>query len=229
MNTGYSISDYCVSLGRILNLPRVKASWQCMITNKRLFDLFFAIPGFLFLSPFFLVVAMGIKIDSPGRVFFRQMRIGRLGQPFHLIKFRTMREDAEAFGPQITIGRDSRITRLGCLLRKAKIDELPQLYNVLKGEMSLVGPRPEVPRYVALYSDEQRQVLNLFPGITDPASIIYRDESEILGNSNDPEGTYINLIMPEKIRINLTYGKRQGPFADLKTILDTFAALSSVR
>jgi lipopolysaccharide/colanic/teichoic acid biosynthesis glycosyltransferase len=194
--------------------------WQ-----KRLFDLLFSIPGFLLLSPFFYLVALAIKVDSPGPVFFRQVRVGQKGQYFRLVKFRTMLVNAEKMGPQITVGRDSRITALGRLLRKAKVDELPQLFNVLTGEMSLVGPRPEVPRYVSLYSQEQQRVLELMPGITDPASIKYRHESEILAESPDPEMTYIEVIMPEKIKINLAYGLEATVLSDFKVVLKTLERL----
>ena len=193
--------------------------------KKRLFDLLFAIPGFLLLSPFFYLAALAIKVDSPGPVFFRQVRVGQKGQYFRLIKFRTMSVNAEKIGPQITVGRDPRITGLGRLLRKAKVDELPQLFNVLTGDMSLVGPRPEVPRYVSLYSQNQKRVLELMPGITDPASIKYRDESEILAESPDPEMTYIGVIMPEKIKINLAYGLEATVSSDFKVVLKTLQRL----
>ena len=196
-----------------------------MSLQKRLFDLFFAIPGFLLLSPFFYLAAMAIKLDSPGPVFFRQLRVGRQGRYFHLVKFRTMLANAEKLGPQITVGKDSRITPLGELLRKTKVDELPQLFNVLAGDMSLVGPRPEVPRYVSLYSQEDKRVLELMPGITDPASIKYRQESEILAESPDPERTYIEVIMPEKIEINLAYALKATVFSDLRVVLETLRRL----
>ena len=196
-----------------------------MSRQKRFFDLFFAIPGFLILSPFFYLAALAIKLDSPGPVFFRQLRVGRQGHYFRLVKFRTMLANAEKMGPQITVGKDSRITRLGELLRKTKVDELPQLFNVLTGDMSLVGPRPEVPRYVSLYSQEDKRVLELMPGITDPASIKYRQESEILAESSDPERTYIEVIMPEKIEINLAYALEATVFSDFKVVLETLRRL----
>lgn len=196
-----------------------------MSRQKRFFDLFFAIPGFLLLSPFFYLAALAIKLDSPGPVFFRQIRVGRQGHYFRLVKFRTMLANAEKMGPQITVGQDSRITRLGKLLRKTKVDELPQLFNVLAGDMSLVGPRPEVPRYVSLYSQEDKRVLELMPGITDPASIKYHQESEILAESSDPERTYIEVIMPEKIEINLAYALEATVFSDFKVVLETLRRL----
>lgn len=198
---------------------------QMQVWKKRLFDLLFSIPGFLLLSPFFYLAALAIKLDSPGPVFFRQVRVGQKGQYFRLIKFRTMAVNAEKMGPQITVGRDPRITRLGRLLRKAKVDELPQLFNVLAGDMSLVGPRPEVPSYVGLYSQPQKRVLELMPGITDPASIKYRHESEILAESPAPEKTYIEVIMPEKININLAYGLEATVFSDFKVVLKTLQRL----
>jgi lipopolysaccharide/colanic/teichoic acid biosynthesis glycosyltransferase len=198
---------------------------QMQLGKKRLFDLLFSIPGFLLLSPFFYLAALAIKVESPGPVFFRQVRVGQKGKYFWVIKFRTMLVNAEKIGPQITVGRDPRITGMGRLLRKTKLDELPQLFNVLVGDMSLVGPRPEVPRYVGLYSQTQRRVLELIPGITDPASIKYRHESEILAESDDPEKTYIKIIMPEKIQINLAYAVEATVFSDFKVVLKTLQRL----
>ncbi len=173
------------------------------------------------LTPLFLVVAISIKLDDGGPVFFRQERVGQGGKHFRIWKFRTMVVNAEKIGRQITVGRDPRITRVGHWLRKYKLDELPQLFNVLSGDMTLVGPRPEVPRYVALYTPEQRAVLDLLPGITDPASVRYRHESELLAQSNDPERTYIEEIMPEKIRINLAYAEHASLLRDFWVILQT--------
>jgi lipopolysaccharide/colanic/teichoic acid biosynthesis glycosyltransferase len=196
-----------------------------MSRQKRFIDLLFAIPGFLILSPFFFLVALAIKLESPGPIFFRQIRVGHQGHYFRLVKFRTMLANAEKMGPQITVGKDSRITGIGKLLRKTKVDELPQLFNVIAGEMSLVGPRPEVPRYVSLYSQKDKRVLELMPGITDPASIKYRQESEILAESSDPERTYIEVIMPEKIEINLAYALEATVFSDFKVVLETLRLL----
>lgn len=188
---------------------------------KRIFDLTLCIPGLLVLSPLMLVIMLFIRMDGGKTVFFRQERVGKNGKPFRIWKFRTMVEDAEKLGKQLTVGEDPRITKTGRVLRKTKLDELPQLFNVLKGEMSFVGPRPEVPRYVDLYTDEQKDVLKLTPGITDLASIRYRDENELLAKSDDPEKTYIEEIMPEKIRINLEYAKNANVLTDLGVIFKT--------
>lgn len=171
----------------------------------RLCDIVFSLFGLLFLSPLFLIVALWIVIDDPGPVFYRQQRVGKDGKDFGLLKFRSMRIGADQMS-LITIGdRDPRVTRAGYYLRKLKIDELPQLWNVLVGDMSLVGPRPEVRRYVDLYTPEQRQVLSVRPGITDYASIEYIDENTLLAASNDPDRTYIEQIMPAKIALNMRY------------------------
>ena len=178
--------------------------------------------GLVLLSPVFVVVAVAIAATSPGPVFFRQVRIGRHGEPFRMYKFRSMRVDAEALGGQLTVSGDTRVTRVGAFLRASKIDELPQLINVLVGEMSLVGPRPEVPRYVALYTPEQRRVLEVRPGITDPASIRYRDESAVLARAADPERAYVEEVLPHKLAINLAYLERRSVASDVGVILATF-------
>lgn len=189
---------------------------------KRICDLLLTIPALALLAPLFGVIALLIKAGDGGPVFFRQKRVGYRGKPFYLWKFRTMIVPPEnKRGIPLTIGADPRITPAGRWLRQTKIDELPQLLNVLRGEMSLVGPRPEVPRYVALYTREQRAVLEIFPGITDPASIRYRRESELLAGSPDPEGTYIDQIMPTKIRLNLDYAAQATVWSDFKVILRT--------
>lgn len=182
---------------------------------KRLLDLMGSALGLIVLSPLFLVVGLLIWANDRGPVFFRQERIGQGGRPFLIWKFRTMVMNAEALGSPLTVGRDPRITRVGHWLRKTKIDELPQLINVLLGQMSLVGPRPEVAAYVALYTPEQREVLQLRPGITDPASLRFRNEQELLAQAVDPEGWYVEVIMPEKIRLNLEYGRRASVRTDL--------------
>ena len=192
---------------------------------KRLFDLVAASVGLLALSPLFLVVAIAIRRSSPGPVFFRQVRVGRGGEPFSMFKFRTMRPDAERVGGQLTVGADPRITPIGHTLRKYKLDELPQLINVVLGDMSLVGPRPEVPRYVALYDERQRRVLDVRPGITDPASIAYRDENALLAGADDPEATYVAEVMPAKLEINLGYLERRSLLRDVGVILQTLAAV----
>lgn len=189
---------------------------------KRLFDVICTIAGLIFLAPVFVVIAIWIKADSTGPVFFRQERIGKFGKSFLIFKFRTMCLDAEAKGRQITVGEDPRITTSGHFLRKYKIDELPQLINVLTGEMSLVGPRPEVPRYVALYpSTISEQILSVKPGITDLASIEYKDESLILGRALDPEKAYIEEVMPVKLGYYVRYVTERSLWLDFKIILKT--------
>ena len=171
----------------------------------RVCDIVFSFFGLLFLSPLFLIIALWIIIDNPGPVFYRQQRVGKDGKDFGLLKFRSMRVGADKMS-LITIGdRDPRVTRAGYYIRKYKIDELPQLWNVLTGDMSLVGPRPEVRRYVDLYTDEQRKVLSVRPGITDYASIEYIDENRLLAQSTDPDKIYIEQIMPAKIALNMRY------------------------
>jgi lipopolysaccharide/colanic/teichoic acid biosynthesis glycosyltransferase len=192
---------------------------------KRAFDLFFASLGFIVLSPLLLVVALAVRLGSRGPVIFRSRRVGRFGKEFSLLKFRTMTADAPFKGPAITFGNDPRITRLGALLRRCKVDELPQLLNVIKGEMSLVGPRPEVPEYVKLYTPEQSAVLNLVPGITDPASVKYAQESELLGAADSPEESYVQHVMPDKIRMNIEYAARANLWTDLRVVLATLARI----
>lgn len=188
---------------------------------KRIFDLICSLLGLLSISLVFLIVAISIKLTSRGPVFFKQKRIGRDGKEFYIYKFRTMIVDAEKKGKQITIGNDSRITSVGRFLRKYKIDELPQLINVVKGDMSLVGPRPEVPRYVALYNKKQKRVLSVRPGITDYASLYYKDENEVLGKVDNPEKYYIDIIMPHKLSLNIEYIEDNNIFKDFKIILKT--------
>lgn len=168
----------------------------------RSIDIMASLVGLILLSPLFLGLAIWIKLDSKGAVFYRQLRVGRFGLDFSLFKFRSMRTNADKASLLTIGGSDSRITRAGLFIRKYKLDELPQLINVLRGEMSLVGPRPEVRKYTDLYNDEQRKVLEVRPGITDWASIEFRNENEILGQSPDPERTYIEEIMPLKIKLN---------------------------
>jgi len=186
---------------------------------KRAFDLLLSAAGLLLLSPFLLGIALWIKLDSPGPVFFRQERVGRHGRRFLIHKFRTMRHAPHEHGAQITVGADARITRAGQALRRRKLDELPQLIDVLAGTMSLVGPRPEVPRYVALYPAALRdKVLSVRPGITDPASIEFRDESELLARAGDPERVYIEQVMPAKLRRAADYVDRMSIRTDLHLI-----------
>lgn len=194
---------------------------------KRVLDFTASLLGVLILWPFFLIIAVLIKAEDGGPVFFRQVRVGKGGKHFRIWKFRTMVVDAEHKGGLITVGRDPRVTKVGYWLRKAKLDELPQLFNVLRGEMSLVGPRPEVPRYVGFYSEEQRRVLELKPGITDPASILYRNENDLLDGVPDPEKVYVEQIMPDKIRLNLEYAARASFWSDLGVILRTLVRIFS--
>ena len=193
---------------------------------KRAFDLALSIAGLVLLSPLFLAVAAWIRLDSPGPVFFRQVRVGKLGKPFRIFKFRTMLADADTKGPQITAGEDPRITQAGRFLRRYKLDELPQLLNVVLGEMSLVGPRPEVPRFVALYPDDVRErILSVPPGITDYASIEFRDENALLRFSEDPEATYINEIIPVKLKYYERYVVERSLWLDIALIHQTLKSI----
>ena len=190
--------------------------------SKRLFDVLAAVAGLLVLSPLFALVALAIKLTSSGPVYFRQERVGRDFQPFRIYKFRTMVVDAPKLGGQITAGRDPRITSIGHLLRKTKLDELPQLLNVLSGEMSLVGPRPEVPKYVEMFRPQFAEVLSVRPGITDLASVKYRDENEILGQADDPEAAYVNQVLPDKLALATEYVRRASFWFDVRLIFATF-------
>lgn len=193
---------------------------------KRLFDWLMSGLGLLMLSPMFLVIAVAIKLDSSGPVFFRQQRVGRFGRPFGIHKFRTMLVNAEALGMQITVGSDSRVTRVGRVLRKYKLDELPQLIDVFSGTMSLVGPRPEVPRYVMYYPATVRDnVLSVRPGITDRASIEFRNENDILGRAVDPHEAYVNEVLPVKLRYYQEYVKTRTFWGDIVIIFDTLRAV----
>ncbi|WP_318023240.1 sugar transferase [Paucibacter sp. DJ1R-11] len=193
---------------------------------KRLFDVLAAALGLLLLSPLLLLIAIWVKLDSPGPVFFLQQRVGRQGRLFAIHKFRSMRADAPALGPQITIGRDTRISRAGHFLRRHKLDELPQLWDVLRGEMSLVGPRPEVPRYVALYpADMHALILSVRPGITDLASIEYRDESRLLAEAADPERCYVEQVLPMKLAISAHYIRSRSFWGDVRLVLQTLRVL----
>ena len=192
---------------------------------KRLFDITASSLGLLCLSPLFIVLAIWIKCDSKGPVFYRQVRVGKDNKDFRLFKFRSMRPDADK-GRLITVGgHDPRVTRSGYFIRKYKLDEFPQLINVVKGDMSLVGPRPEVRRYVDLYTPEQMHVLDVRPGITSLASITYRDENEILGAAEDPDKAYIDQVMPDKLAIDLQYVDKASLAYDIKLIFKTFAAI----
>ncbi len=199
-------------------------------SSRRILDLALAIPAVILLLPVLALVAIWIKLDSSGPIFFLQERVGLGGRPFRIFKFRTMVTDAEQRGTQITIGRDPRITRSGHFLRKYRFDELPQFFNVLKGEMSIVGPRPEVPRYVAYYNDEQRQILSYRPGITSPATIEFSNESEVLSqyaDLADPELYYRTELMPAKLAIDLHYSRQATAWSDCGVIVRTLMRLIS--
>jgi lipopolysaccharide/colanic/teichoic acid biosynthesis glycosyltransferase len=188
---------------------------------KRLFDILASAVALILLLPVLLCIAIAVAIGSPGGAFFRQTRIGRGGHPFQLLKFRSMRPGSEASG-QITVGqRDPRITGVGHFLRSTKLDELPQLWNVLIGDMSIVGPRPEVPRYVEHYTAEQRKVLSVRPGITSVASVAYINENAVLGHSIDPERTYVEEVMPAKLELDLRYVRERSFMLDMRVIFRT--------
>lgn len=194
---------------------------------KRLFDIIVSGLGLLLFSPLFLILAIGIKLDSRGPVFYRQMRVGKSNKDFRIFKFRSMKIGSDK-GSLVTIGkRDPRITRIGYYMRKLKLDELPQLINVFVGDMSLVGPRPEVRHYVNYWTPEQMHVLDVRPGITDPASIKFHNESEIIGLSENPEDYYINVIMQEKLKLYLEYINQQSFFGDIKLIFKTLQAITT--
>ena len=189
----------------------------------RFLDFLFSFLGLIVLSPFFLLVALFIKLSSNGPVLYKQSRIGLNGTEFNVFKFRSMRLNSDKLGLITVGGRDSRITSFGYFLRKYKLDELPQLFNVLNGDMSLVGPRPEVKKYVDLYTQEQSKVLSIRPGITDWASIYYRDENVILGQSSNPEKDYIEKVMPDKLNYNLIYIENYGVVEYFKIIFSTLS------
>lgn len=192
---------------------------------KRVFDIVCSSVGIILLAPLFAVVAILIKRDSFGPVFFRQTRIGQFGKPFGIYKFRTMCVDAEKKGAQLTTGDDPRITGIGRFLRRYKIDELPQLLNVVSGEMSLVGPRPEVPRYVDVFKEDYEEILTAKPGITDYASLEFKDENEMLKAAEDSDRKYIDDILPVKIEYYKKYLREQSLFTDIKLIFLTLAGL----
>ena len=196
---------------------------------KRLFDVFASGCGLLVLSPIFLIMAIWIKLDSEGSVFYRQVRVGRNNNDFRIFKFRSMRVGSDK-GSLVTIGgRDPRITRSGYFIRKYKLDEFPQLINVFLGEMSLVAPRPEVRHYVNYWTEEQMHVLDVRPGITDPASIKFRNENELMEKAKDPEDYYINVIMQEKIKLYLEYVQNASFWYDIKLIFQTFKEIITER
>jgi len=195
---------------------------------KRLFDLVFVIPGLIILSPVFLVVGFLIKSKDGGSIFFKQTRVGKEGKYFKVLKFRTMVVDAENLGAKVTTGNDPRITPVGAFLRKYKLDELPQLLNVLMGNMSLVGPRPEVPEYVEFYPQETKDIIfSVHPGITDTASIEFVNENELLTDSKDPIEDYKNKVLPIKLGYSMDYVKTRSLWVDFKLILKTVSAIVS--
>ena len=189
---------------------------------KRLFDIFASGLGLLFLSPLFLVLAIWIKLDSPGPVFYRQVRVGRHNKDFRIYKFRSMKVGADKQGLITVGGHDPRITRSGYFIRKYKLDEFPQLINVFVGDMSLVGPRPEVRKYVDMYTPEQMHVLDVRPGVTSLASIRYRNENELLDKAEDPDQFYIDVVMQDKLAIDLEYVRNASFWYDIKLIFQTF-------
>lgn len=191
----------------------------------RFFDILFSIIGLLLLLPIFILISIFIKLNSRGAIFYRQLRVGINNKDFSVFKFRTMKVGSDKKGLLTVGGRDSRVTFIGYYLRKSKLDELPQLLNVLLGQMSLVGPRPEVRKYVDLYDESQRKILTICPGITDWASVIYRDENEILEKSQNPESDYVEIIMPDKIRFNLIYLNNYNILEYFKIIFFTFVRI----
>ena len=197
-----------------------------MSPSKRVFDFVAALTGLVLLAPLLVLVAVWIRLDSPGPVFFRQERVGRGGVPFRIHKFRTMRVAAGPAGPPLTVGADPRITRAGAFLRRTKIDELAQLIDVLRGDMSIVGPRPELPQFVAAYPPTLRaKVLSVRPGLTDPASLQFRDESTLLARAADPEREYRDVVLPAKLRLAADYVDTATLAGDLRLIASTLRAL----
>jgi lipopolysaccharide/colanic/teichoic acid biosynthesis glycosyltransferase len=196
---------------------------------KRLFDVIVASIGLIIFSPFMLAIAVLIKLDSPGPVFYRAPRVGKDGHLFRMFKFRTMVANADKVGPPITVDRDARITRVGARLRQGRIDEIPQLINVLRGEMSMVGPRPETPYYVERFSPEQREVLKVKPGMTGPAQIAFRDEEEELSDFEDLDDVYMNIVLPPKLAMDMQYVEQQSFASDVRILFQTAWALAADR
>lgn len=200
-------------------------SRKLSLALKRLLDIVVSAVLLLLLSPFFLLLAIAVKIDSPGPVFYRQVRVGRYNRDFKIYKFRTMVKDADKMGPPLTAGKDPRITRVGSLIRKLRLDEFSQLLNVLGGSMSLVGPRPEVRRYVDAYTPEFMATLLIRPGITAPSSIAFKDEDRLLNAGDDPEKIYLEKILPPKMAMNLEYMRHISVMRDIHIIFQTIAAV----
>lgn len=195
--------------------------------TKRIFDIVFSLLGIVILSPLMIVCALLVKLTSRGPVLFSQQRVGKGFQPFSIYKFRSMIVGAPKMGAQITADRDPRITTVGRVMRKLKLDELPQLFNVLRGDMSFVGPRPEVPHYVEMFRDDYRDLLRFRPGITDISSITYRFEEEILAAAEDPQATYVEEVLPAKIALSKTYAQKSSLWYDVKLIFATIFKISS--
>jgi lipopolysaccharide/colanic/teichoic acid biosynthesis glycosyltransferase len=193
--------------------------------GKRIFDFIASLIGLILLSPFLVIISVLVKISDKGPVFYRSKRVGQNFKPFYLLKFRTMVVNAEELGPSVTKGGDQRITKIGRFLRKTKLDELPQLWNVVKGELSIVGPRPEVEKYISFYKDDYKEILKIRPGITDYAAIKFRNEEEILAKFEDVEKAYIENVLPEKIKLYKTYLNEIGFLTDLKVIFKTLWAI----
>ncbi len=198
---------------------------QGTLVLKRIFDLVMSFVLIMVLAPVILLLGILIALDSRGPVIFTQKRVGRYGEDFTMFKFRSMRQDAESLGPQISVGRDPRISRVGHVLRKTRLDELPQLLNILLGDMSFVGVRPEVPRYVAKYTPEMWATLLLRPGVTSPASIRYKDEAKILADAVDPELAYVEDVLPQKMMYNYVYLRELSFVRDLKILMETVIAV----
>ena len=191
---------------------------------KRIFDIVSSLCVLIILFPLLLIIAIWIMVDSPGGAFYVQKRVGKNGKEFGLMKFRSMRPDSDKSG-QLTVGNDNRVTKVGRFIRRFKIDEFPQLLNVIAGEMSIVGPRPEVPKYVAMYTKEQQKVLSVLPGLTDYATIEYIDEQEILGKAENPEKAYTETVMPDKLSLNLKYVEDASFWLDIKLIFKTIGGI----
>ncbi|MDO5718294.1 MAG: sugar transferase [Tissierellia bacterium] len=208
-----------------MDIDRLLDEKKVQLFVKRIFDIVASGIGLIILFIPMLVIAIFIKLDSKGEILFKQVRVGKNLENFKIFKFRTMVSDAPLKGKSITVGGDRRITKVGSFLRKTKLDEIPQLINVFIGDMSLVGPRPEVPEYVKLYDEDQLNVLKVRPGITDLASIEYRDESRVLAESENPEKAYIEEIMPKKLELNIEYIKNMGLLYDISLIFKTLAAI----
>ena len=196
---------------------------------KRIFDIVVSLVGLILLLPLLVFVAVLIKLDSRGPIFFRQQRIGMAFRPFQILKFRTMIDNAQRRGGLITFARDTRITRVGRILRQTKIDELPQLINVLRGDMTFVGPRPEVPEFVELFRQDYEEILTVRPGMTDLASLKYRDEAAVLSHCSNPQEEYLRHVLPDKINLNKEYIRRSSFFFDLTLILKTLLKLFEYR